>query len=199
MIKRENMCCNGKQSIDSSQIHPITACAQTCRSPHPSMIEKGGINEQTRLAVVINVQMPVFLTGHLIRSLVVAAGLAIPPHYCPTMPKPLLLAPAAHHPPTLTQTCPWCLIWHLCLEVLWWNAALPAMPLQVLPAGHHPFWMQAAAAAAAAVGWPVVWGLCGEVAGVWEVGQVDWRACWQFLVLKRVCCDLISMGQGHTL
>lgn len=74
LIKRENKCCNGKQSIDSSQIHPITACAQTCRSPHPSMIEKGGINEQTRLAVVINVQMPVFLMGHLIRSLVVAAG-----------------------------------------------------------------------------------------------------------------------------
>ena len=35
-------------------------------------------------------------------------------------PLPLALPP---HPPLLT--CPSCLIWHLCLGVLWWNAARP--------------------------------------------------------------------------
>lgn len=50
-------------------------CVQTRHSPHPSMAEKGRINEQTGLAVVINVHLPVFLMGHLIKNLLVAAGL----------------------------------------------------------------------------------------------------------------------------
>lgn len=39
-------------------------CAQTCHSPHSSVIEWGrGIDEQTSLAVVINVPLPRVLDG----------------------------------------------------------------------------------------------------------------------------------------
>lgn len=39
-------------------------CAQTCHSPHSSVIEwGGGIDEQTSLAVVINVPLPRVLDG----------------------------------------------------------------------------------------------------------------------------------------
>lgn len=50
--------------------------AQTCRaSPLPGLIEKGEINDQTSLTAVINVRLPGFFAGHLIKNLLVAAGL----------------------------------------------------------------------------------------------------------------------------
>lgn len=82
-INNENKCCtskqNGKKALKSVQL----PSAQTCHSPHPSMIERGGINEQTGLSVVINVHLPVFLMGHLIRNQLVAAGLLSHPITAP--------------------------------------------------------------------------------------------------------------------
>lgn len=70
--------------------------------------------------VVINVQLAVFLMGQLIKNRLLAAGFRSHPITAPPCPnlchRPLLL-----HPPL--QTCPPCLIWHLCLGVLWWNSA----------------------------------------------------------------------------
>ena len=56
-------------------------CAHKCHEP--SVIEKEVINAQTSLAVVINVHLPVFLMGHLIKKLFVAAGLLSHPITAP--------------------------------------------------------------------------------------------------------------------
>lgn len=136
-------------------------CAQTCHSPHSSVIEWGrGIDEQTSLAVVINVPLPVFLMGHLIKNLLVAAGLLSYPITAPPCQN------LCHWPlhPSPTQTCPSCLIWHLCLEVLWWNATrlLCLRRCSLLAAIHFAAMMVLCAVAE----WPVAGSEVGRVSGV---------------------------------
>lgn len=124
---------------------------QTCQGAHLGMIESGPINEQTGLTVVINVHLPVFLMGNLIRNLLVAAGLLSYPitaslcqnlcHHQPTTPT----TTTSLHPP------PSCLIWHLCLRVPVMECCSPAISLQVHPVGCRLFPSRAAAVAE----WPV--------------------------------------------
>lgn len=120
----------------------------------------GGIDEQTSLAVVINVPLPVFLMGHLIKNLLVAAGLLSYPITAPPCQN------LCHWPshPSPTQTCPSCLIWHLCLEVLWWNATrlLCLRRCSLLAAIHFAAMMVLCAVAE----WPVAGSEVGRVSGV---------------------------------
>lgn len=116
---------------------------QTCHVPHPSLMEKGAINEQTSLAVVINVHLPVFLMGHLIKNLLVAAGLlshpiTAPPcqNLChwPSFPIPHSNTSLVSHMTSVSRG-----------PVM--ECCSPAMPPQVLPAGRHPFCSHAGAVA----------------------------------------------------
>lgn len=109
---------------------PQLPCAQTCHTPHPSMIEKGWINEQTSLAVVINVHLPVFLMGHLIKNLLVAAGLLSHPISAPPcqnlchrpsllhLPIPLQLkhVPRVSYDICVSRSCDGMLLRLLCLR-----------------------------------------------------------------------------------
>lgn len=79
---------------------------KTCRAPHPSMIEKGGVNEQTSLTVVINVHLPVFLMGNLIKNLLVASGLLSHPITAPPCQnlchRPFRSSPHSNHLPRVS-------------------------------------------------------------------------------------------------
>lgn len=106
------------------------------------MIEGGRINEQTGLTVVINVHLPVFLMGNLIKNLLVAAGFLFQPITAPLRQKPL-----PHPTPTHTTS----LMSHMTSvsrgPVM--ECCLPVISPQVLPVGCHPFCSHAAAAAVA--------------------------------------------------
>lgn len=118
----------GKKSILFLKFHPNNCCTlcspktveyglkeggknnyhapKTCRAPHPSMIEKGGVNEQTSLTVVINVHLPVFLMGNLIKNLLVASGLLSHPITAPPCQnlchRPFRSSPHSNHLPRVS-------------------------------------------------------------------------------------------------
>lgn len=70
------------------------------------MIEKGGVNEQTSLTVVINVHLPVFLMGNLIKNLLVASGLLSHPITAPPCQnlchRPFRSSPHSNHLPRVS-------------------------------------------------------------------------------------------------
>ncbi|MEQ2313675.1 hypothetical protein AMECASPLE_004478 [Ameca splendens] len=107
------------------------------------MIESGPINEQTGLPVVINVHLPVFLMGNLIRNLLVAAGLQSQPITEP------LHQNLCHRQPPRPALHPHPLVSHMTsvsqgsvMECCW-----PAISLQVLPVGRRLLRTRAAAVA----------------------------------------------------
>lgn len=118
-------------------------CGQTCLALHPNMIESGRINEQTGLTVVINVHLPVFLMGKLIKDLLVAAGFVSLPITAP-LRQSLLRWPSHPSPTPFTS-----LVSHMTSvsrgPVM--ECCSPVISPQVLPVGCHPFRSHAAAVA----------------------------------------------------
>lgn len=158
-------------------------CAQTCHTPRPSMIEKGWINEQTSLAVVINVHLPVFLMGHLIKNLLVAAGLLSHPISAPPCQN------LCHRPSSYTSPSPFnsntSLVSHMtsvsrgpvmeCCFACYASAGAPCWPTSIL----QPCCLLAAVAERPVTGW--------------EVGRLESRFKGQWLRNQRELMQLPSI------
>lgn len=69
-------------------------------------LKRGGVNEQTSLTVVINVHLPVFLMGNLIKNLLVASGLLSHPITAPPCQnlchRPFRSSPHSNHLPRVS-------------------------------------------------------------------------------------------------